>query len=805
MARRLSALWLIGVLALTLQPACHSSGDIEGAPEPGALPAWLEARPCLQNRSLWRQDVDMASPIEPGSLGCIGVGNGRVYGNIANHDPLASWHNLGGPTYQKGSIKWFSDKEPRLMVDGRVRTPNRQSISRVRNTPVVIVEATDGSLEWTSVNFAPVFPGDPRLEQALVSIWIVRNLGDRPVDDVAIEVTSILGRVDGGRVSGGIGLIESDLEERRLTLRPVGTGAFQGDTPKTLVVPMGDLAPGGEAVLCLPTVFTCRHEEPSEILAELERVGVDALLDSTVAWWDDWAAQITDVRTPDEKFNDLLRGLAVSIKINTAVSGAVCEMNQYSHTWLRDIYGPALFCPLIGLLDDYKGMIDYVWGATLVNGNIANAMSVDLDLSDLPSQPDWERLGTMGGRTRAESPSFLVLEYERYYEATGDLAPIDERWGMLRHALLDQKYVDGCLLHFSSDETFEDIMEAIFGENLLEEPDESTLSLYSSLLVMRAARFMADMADRLGYGGDAHTFAALADRVEACLEETFWLEDEGVYAVKAKTDTRVPHRQPYEDVSTMPIWLDALPLESPRVIRNFETILEALGHPDGLLYSPIPPPYRGLLAPLGEGAITGMSHGYWLNNLDKLFHPTADIAFSRWPDVFSATGFTDEAMAVLPYRHLSLLREPFGMVCDVSSRFRSWEAGVMGYALLYHLTGIDVSLPAGTVRLAPQLPPGWGTMTFERLAYGEGRFDVEVGAHGDRGRSITVTTDSRASFTLELRVPLTGTVIGVSRNDRQLDPAQYRWETNRYGRTIVTIDPIEVGRSGRVEVVVSAY
>ena len=72
--------------------------------------------------------------------------------------------------------------------------------------------------------------------------------------------------------------------------------------------------------------------------------------------------------------------------------------------------------------------------------------------------------------------------------ATGDLSRIEERWSMLKHAVLKQMYVDGCLLYFSTDETFEDLMEVAFSENFLEEPDYSTLSLYSSLLVIRAAR-----------------------------------------------------------------------------------------------------------------------------------------------------------------------------------------------------------------------------------------------------------------------------------------------------------------------------
>ena len=786
--------WIAIVVSLSFLCACDN-GNGSGDGDDENLARWLMDRPRLQNRSLWQQSIDMADPPGPRALGCIAVGNGRVYGNIGNQYPLASWHNLGGPTYQT-DLEWFSDKVPRLVAGGIVQEPDHQTISRVRNSAVVIVTAANEAFEWTSVNFAPLYPSDPLVEQALVSVWIVRNLGDDVAVDVRLEIASTLGRVTGGE------LVESDWENRLLTLRPLGADAHPGDSPKDLVIPMGDMPPGGERTVSLPLVFTCRHGDAGEIFSAIADAGIDVLLDSTLDGWDAWASQIAVIDTPDEKFNDLMRGLAVSIRINQAVSGGVSEMNQYSHTWLRDIHGPSLYCPLIGLAGDYREMVDYLWGAILVHGDIANALELDLDVSNLPPQPDWEGLGEMDGRTRAEGPSLLVLEYENDYKATGDLAPIAERWGMLRHAVVDQKYVDGCLLHFSSDETFEDLMEVAFGENFLEEPDESTLSLYSSLLAIRAAAFMAEMAGLLGYDEDAATFSVLAEEVTLCLEETFWIEEEGFYAVKVQTDTGEPHLQPYEDVSTMPLWLDALPVDGARVASNFEAVMERLGHADGLLYSSIPSPYSLVFHNIERGVLTGMSHGYWLNNLDKMFHPAADTAFSRWPDVFSRTGFTDEAVVVDDFSHLTIFREPFGFVCDVSSRFRSWESGVMGFALLHHLTGFDRSVPGGWVRLAPQLPPEWDEMRFAGLAFGDGRIDVEVERQGDEGRTITVVTDENASFDLTLTVPLTGDVTGATLNGDALDPAGYDWETNAYGRTVVVFDPIEVEAGSRVEITI---
>ncbi|MFC1888670.1 hypothetical protein ACFL4G_02825, partial [Thermodesulfobacteriota bacterium] len=87
------------LLSLSLLCAC-GDGNVRDGSDDGNQAQWLKDRPRLQNRSLWQQEIDMADPPGPRALGCIAVGNGRVYGNLGDQYPLAAWHNLGGPTYQ---------------------------------------------------------------------------------------------------------------------------------------------------------------------------------------------------------------------------------------------------------------------------------------------------------------------------------------------------------------------------------------------------------------------------------------------------------------------------------------------------------------------------------------------------------------------------------------------------------------------------------------------------------------------------------------------------------------------------------
>jgi hypothetical protein len=475
-------------------------------------------------------------------------------------------------------------------------------------------------------------------------------------------------------------------------------------------------------------------------------------------------------------------------------------MSQYSNTWLRDTHGPSIFYPLIGLGGDFGDMLDYMYGASVLSGNIGNALPVDADLSNLPPPPDWRNLGPLTGRARAEGPSFLVLEYENYYRATGDLDKLAERYDMLWHALAHQQIVDGCLEYYSSDETFEDVKEAAFGENIFNEPDESTLSAYSSFVMIRAARFMARLADLLDQPEDAALFTQMADDFTTCLNEVFWLDDLGHYAIQADTATREPDLRPYEDVNTMPLWLDVFERDDPRVVGNFESIMDLLGHDNGTLYSLLAPVYQWLFAWVDLGVQTGMSHGYWLVNLDKMFHPLADEAFRRLADVVTPAGFTDEALIVDDYSHLSLFREPFGIVCDTSARYRSWEAGIIGHALLFHLTGYAYDVVEQTASLAPHLPPEWDHVTLSGLSFGEGRFDVDVRRDGTSGRQITITTDEATAFMLTLDVPLDGAFAGATIDGEN---AAADAETNAYGRTVVHFEPFAIAAGKKTEIVVS--
>lgn len=727
-------------------------------------------------------DVTAAERPDVRALGPVGVGNGKVFGLLGDGYPLATWHNLGGPTYHR-PFKWFSDQTPHVIAEGSRREPLRETISYVRRTPVAIVEASDAELAWTLVAFAPRGAADARAEDALLGVWVVANRSPRPIGGVGLEIGGTLAGYDGR------GLVEHDTSGRHLHVRPVEDLETTGAGENGFTVSLGTLSPGEERVVPTALVFTFGDEPPEPVFDAIAESGVDVLLDTTITWWTSWFARAARVESPDPAFDDLFDALVLAIKVNQAATGALSQMSQYAYTWLRDTHGPSIFYPRIGLADDFRDMLDYQYGIAVENGDLSNALPADHDLSALPPPPDWRNLPTYTGRTRAEGPSFVVLEYEQYERATADVERPSARFDMLAHALDGQQLVDDCLQYYSGDETFEDVKEATFGQNALAEPDESTLSAYSSYAMIRAARYLADLATRTGRAADAAHFAALAADVKHCLDEVFWMPERGRWAIEASTATRAPDPRLYEDVSTMPLWLEVMEPDDPKAVANFESMLDELGRPDGTIASRLPAAYKLLFRRVDVGVQTGMAQAYWLVNADRMFHPVADETFRRWRDIPTPTGFTEEAVIVDDFTHLQVIREPFGFVGDVSARYRSWEAGIVGHAVLTHLTGYDADVARRAVRLAPHLPPEWDHDAWRGLSFGGGRFDLEVRRRAPRGRDLVLTTDGAAAFDLTLTVPIDGSFVSASVDGV---PVAATAEVNRYGRTAVKFPPLAI-------------
>ncbi len=648
------------------------------------------------------------------------VANGHVFSLIGYAHPFNTFHSMIGPDYQKDE-GYFSDLwvEVSGAHDGTAMTWKREWIGRARRAPVVVTHAEATLVSLTTMDVAPAGQGIPEAASTgFLRVVVVRNLSGEDLDGLWVRAACARPQEDLG--AGRVG------EERGGNLRILrwldGDGPVAGTS--SLTTPVGPLPSGGEKTLRLAMATGADGDDLDAVLEALDD-DASTLIDQSLAVWDERLDVGLEITTPDPRVNDYLTGAQIIVHSQIAATGAICPMSQYTRSWLRDCGGPVRYLARSGFFAEARGIIDYLWLGALVAGGINNSYSADLDSALLPAldPPDWASLPVMSGRTRAESPSYIPLMYGWYTAASGDLEIVEGRFDMLEHALMKQDFRED-LLPFSGDETFRTAMAIAHGLSVAESFEEGFLSANSSFLWVAAARVLSSLSD-----DDALT-EALAARIIAvskAAEETY-LQPDGTYTPYVSEEDLVPAPAPYEDVNTKPLWSGYLPRFDAAGADNLDGTIAALGGEDGYLVSPLPDTYVGWMGlPIEEGIYTGMSPGYFLQNLAIDRHPLAEAAFNALQHHAAPGGGTPE-YAVLdgPYP-LHLVYEPSGgEPADYTSRYHPWEGAIVADAAIEYLFGIRKDAAISRLGLSPSLPNGWSWSEAKNVRVGETRIDVHI-------------------------------------------------------------------------------
>jgi len=750
---------------------------------PAEIPPYLQARPELTDWSTWFETYDYQAPTSPHLIGGLGLGNGRVFALLAAQAPFNTLHNLMGPDYQR-HLRFFSDKRFYLFRAGEELAPSAETIYRVRGADILLTRTRYDGLEFWTVDFAPRGEGidEAGPGNTLIRMIILWNTGEEDLDDLALHVATPIGQVDQGVMREYIpdDILDGVAEGGRWLMAGfVGETARQDKEAARLILPLPALPAGGELVREFLLAFA-KPETPDAVFAETAALDPDDLLNAANDDWQTFTAAAARLTTPDRRLDDLLEGMSYTIRTQTTDRGAVSQMSEYTGTWLRDIMGPAVFYPPIGRFEEYLGMLDYYWQGSLTQGGIGNSLELDIELDPNAAQPDWENMGVMGGRLAAESPSYLVLHYKYYLDATGDWAPLAERYGMLRHALIHQNFQEGCLLPFSGDETFRLAMAVGFGQWLYDEYADTDYSFNSSLLFVVAAEFLQQVAEHLGYSEHALEYETLAAEVRACAEQYYWLEEEGYYSPIIDIDTLEPTRRPFEDVNNKVLWMNYLSPDDPQARANMLNMIEEIWVDEGYLSTPADSYYKLLLGLLdfGSGAITGMNYGYTLSSLARLDHPYAETAFLLYDEFFHDSGNVSEGMVVPDFGRFRYLIEPFGIVSDLTARFRTWEGGINAAAILQYLFGLELDARRNRIYLSPHLPSGWEFAALENARLSGSFFDVEV--TDDEGIRGLLVDNCTGPLQVDVRLSAPGTITDVWINGEAIAvEAEQEWGLSR--------------------------
>ncbi len=727
--------------------------------------AFFDERPWLLDLSNWSAPgCGAGQPDAASHMGDFAVGNGFVFALSGYACPLNTLHTMTGPSYQKDEF-FFDDTWSEVRIDGQAATIEEGRMFRVRRTAILVARERSEKLDVFSVTFAPL--PDDRLDpvrRAVVRAFVIRNRTSGTVRNLELYTKP--------------GRSEQNSRRRSLVLLQ------PQDASDPSSVPIGELGPGEERLVVMAYLLSIEGHGESETRNSLRQRGLDALLTQTVDGWRAFFDRAALLKSPDARVDDLYTGLLLAVRAQQDHQGGVSPMSEYSRIWTRDTAGPLRLFVRAGLFEDARAILDYYHTAAVSEGDIKNSYDLDHDPADAPEEPDWASKGegTFSGRESAEAPNYVPLMARWYALASGDHSLVQAWFPFFRRALDGQVRNERGLQTFSGDETFRAAMSIANGRHLEGGPPDNDysiccLSANSAFLYVAGAQALAAEAEAIGRDLEAEALREEASRVRAAAEQTFWHLD-GYYVPFVDQTAPDKSEEPYEDVSTKPLWTGYLPAGDERALQNLGTVVERLGRPDGMLVSRIHPDYEGTVgAFLGrdvkQGVYTGMNHGYALYNLAVADHPTAQDAFNSLARVVSPSGNMAEYQVYDDHSALQIVYDPSGVTGDYTARFRPWEGGIVAEALIVYLTGFEPDATARTVRLAPRLPNDWPSMTWSGLRVGGTRFDLLVRQRGDR-RSFCVGPTDGGNLVVELSAPLPACRIAeVTLNGRRLKDGEY--------------------------------
>lgn len=664
--------------------------------------------------------------------GAFGIGNGRVFGFVGLVDPVNTLHTLVGPTYEKHS-RFFGDYEIVLEAEGKVVASQAGVVARSLTAPAVFTrEKLANGLDLETVDLVP-WTDDPSAGKCFFRMVRLNNRADTTSEPATLVVFGA-----NYPEPDGASLIETTDDRVLVTRFSDGAGeAVKGRLTRAV----GAIEPRESQ-----TVVLLHCTENGDSVPPNFEFDLPELIETTAERYGAWEDKLVDVLAPDPVVVDFIDGMKMTLKVQTAQTGATCPMSEYTRTWARDNIGPVLAMLSYGAFADVADMLDYVYGAIVLGGDLSNSYDADLDLSNLPAPPDWSAMGKLSSRVAAETPSYMVRMYGEYSRYSGEFNRVQDRWGLIRRCQLAQAVSDEGFLPFTGDETFRAAMNAVFGLFLEYAHHEDSWSANSSLLWLGASRDFEAMAGQLGEIDDVSAMQTLRQKISEAFMAEMVLNDGCIAAYLDKATMTASGA--FEDVSLNTTWAGWLDGDDDLAQDSLECLLEGRWRETGDLVSPLDPVYQGTFDGVWDGIYTGMAPGYALSGLTSTGHPYAEAAFNAVGGTVTTSGNLQEYMVLDDHSGLSLLYDPNGSVGDYTAKFRPWEGGIVVEAVLEYLFGFDPDATARTFKIRPHLPNGWPWLKVNNLRAGDARFDLSIERLEDGALSVAVT--SRATDTWQV-------------------------------------------------------
>ena len=708
----------------------------------------LAALPWLRDVSVWSAPpdirlADIRDSFLLGGGGYLSARLGTAHDRISTMERILAPHLSSYNFAENNNFRMDIVRPSRDFYPPFTFIPIEHHIWRVRNTAIVITAEHDDIYELVTVN--AVHP----ILNVFLRYASLKNISNQPIEDIGISFEAVpdIPFPIAGHRSTIVPLNDEELMERVEELKPIGRDYgphYSNEVQRNRFMVRGLIGgklrgyqdlffhqkklEAGESITALHYLAPGLHdsEESATESAELVRHHIEAtsiqyLFQQVYSWWQEQAAERVEFAGDNNRFIELLGNNAILQTCVERVTGGYVVIDDYTGSWLRDHNGSHLYELDLGHHNNVRRSMDRYYGLDVSGRSLYSVYASDSEPQNpLPSEPDWENVE---GFITGDVPNFRTLWYWWYFKHTGDLDFVAERFNYIKGAFMRQKLHErGWLAEYCFDETY--------GIGPVG-PMRRGLSADNSFIALSAARKLAYFAKLLGRD-DAEYLHDYAEAIHAAIENRFWLEDEGYYAMRV-TPEGVLDTTPLSIGLLRPIWSGAAAADDDRAVRSALYAYQHLYHENGFLR----------LIPSHDQTVT-MAIGYLLSVFKKIAHPDMGCVLNdmlKWADPSGTFGeYLDE-------------REDGPWQCyeHLAHRNRMWESGINADAVLYALTGFDPFTFEHRVSFAPYLPKDWQHFNARNFRVGMSTISLlqrrEEGAH-----IITIRQESGEPLDVEVIV-----------------------------------------------------
>jgi hypothetical protein len=680
----------------------------------------LDPLPWLREVSVWSAPPqDQRADIRDSFL--LG-GGGHLSARLGTRDRVSTMERIMAPYLSSYNFGENANFRMSVITPSRdfyppfTFTPKSQHIWRVNGTAIVITAEKDEKYELVTVN--AVHPQ----RHVYLRYASLRNISKETIKDIGISFDappdvpypvaghrSWIAPLDRQHLSERIQEmqpLERDFSqhysEHQQRLRFMVRGLIDGKNRgyQDLFIHRDELAPG-DAMTALHYLTPGLSESEEDAIHSARATesllrfnGIVPMLNEIRQCWQDKLSISTKFTSSEITYDQLIESNLIMQHCVERATGGYVVIDDYTGSWLRDHNGTHVQLLDMGLHGHILQSMDRYYALDCSSGSLYSYYASDLEpRRPLPQEPDWTKVE---GFVTGDVPNFRTQWYWWYFKHTGDLEIVRERFNYMLGAFMRQRlHENGYLASYCFDETY--------GIGPVG-PMRVGFSADNSFNALAAAKRLATFAKLLGRD-DAEYLADYSSKIESAIDHTFWLPEEGYYAMRLKPDGDLD-KTPFSIGLLCPLWVDALNPSDEKVVKSVIAVLDNLYAMNGFIR----------LIPEHNQTVT-MGIGYLIYALKKIRHPEIDRAIKdllKWADPSGTFGeYLDEEKSGPKqcYEHMA-------------HRNRMWESGINTDALFFALTGFDPYVYENRIKLEPYLPEGWEQHQITNHRVGEDRLSL---------------------------------------------------------------------------------